>query len=53
VERLAAAQGLADRLHLWPDKSLGNLSVVNSMARPKKFMNWLNRWWQRVSEWPM
>lgn len=35
--------GLADRLHLWPDKSLG----TDASLRP-----WLDKWWRRVSEWP-
>ena len=34
VERLAAAMGVADRLHLWPDKSLGNTGVANRMPKP-------------------
>jgi hypothetical protein len=52
VERLADELGLADRLHLWPDKSLGSVGVVNRRPRPSEFTKWLNRWWQRISEWP-
>ena len=52
VERLADELGLADRLHLWPDKALGNLNVVNRMARPKEHLCWLRKWWGRISEWP-
>lgn len=52
VERLAAELGLADRLHLWPDKSLGNVGVVNRMPRPQEFTKWLTRSWNRVSDWP-
>jgi hypothetical protein len=52
VERLADELGLADRLHLWPDKSLGNLGVMNRMRRPREKLRWLRRWWGRISEWP-
>lgn len=52
VEQLAAEIGIADRLHLWPDKSLGNLSVANRMPRPKDYMRWLRKSWTRISEWP-
>ena len=52
VERLADEFGLADRLHLWPDKSLGNIGVSNRMPKPKEHLRWLRRWWGRISEWP-
>ena len=52
VERLAAELGLADRLHLWPDKSLGNAGVANRMPKPKEHLRWLRQWWERISEWP-
>ncbi len=52
VERLADELGLADRLHLWPDKSLGNVGVVNRMPKPKEHLRWLRQWWERISEWP-
>lgn len=52
VERLATELGIADRLHLWPDKSLGNLGVANRMANPKEHLRWLRQWWDRISEWP-
>lgn len=52
VDRLANELSLADRIHLWPDKSLGNLNVANRMSKPKEYMRWLQRWWGRVSEWP-
>jgi DNA repair photolyase len=44
VEALANAMGLAERLHLWPDKSLGRL-------RPD-LQPWLASYWERVSAWP-
>ena len=52
VERLAAEVGVADRLHLWPDKSLGNVGVANRMPKPREYLRWLRKSWSRVSEWP-
>jgi DNA repair photolyase len=45
VERLAAEAGIADRLHLWPDKSLGNLGVANRMPKPREYLRWLRKSW--------
>jgi three-Cys-motif partner protein len=52
VERLSEEIGIADRLHLWPDKSLGNLTVANRMPKPRDYMRWLRKSWTRISEWP-
>jgi len=52
VERLAGETGIADRLHLWPDKSLGNVGVADRMPKPRDYMQWLQKSWSRVSEWP-
>lgn len=52
VERLAAEIGVADRLHLWPDKSLGNISVAKRMQKPEEYLEWLRESWARVSRWP-
>lgn len=52
VERLAAELGVSDRLHLWPDKSLGNAGVANRMEKPKEYLEWLQKAWSRISEWP-
>ena len=52
VERLAAEIGVADRLHLWPDKALGNANVVKRMPSPKEHLCWLRKCWERISEWP-
>ena len=52
VERLAAGVGVADRLHLWPDKSLGNIGVANRMPKPREYLRWLRKSWSRISEWP-
>ena len=52
AERVAAEVGVADQLHLWPDKSLGNLGVASRMPKPRDYMRWLRKSWSRVSEWP-
>lgn len=52
VESIAAELGIADRLHLWPDKSLGSKRRVAHAASPAEFEHWLHRWWHRISEWP-
>jgi hypothetical protein len=56
VERLAAELGIADHLHLWPDKSLGNRGAVKRISasfklQPESFRNWLECSWTRISEW--
>ena len=52
VQLIAKEVGLKNRLHLWPDKSLGSSDLVQSMQKPADYQRWLNRWWNRVSEWP-
>jgi DNA repair photolyase len=52
VESLAEQIGIADRLHLWPDKSLGSLTVANRMPKPRDYMRWLRKSWTRISDWP-
>lgn len=52
VEELATELGVEDRLHLWPDKSLGNLTLVNRMPQPRVYLDWLRTCWKRVSDWP-
>jgi len=57
VERVAGELGIGDRLHLWPDKSLGSQLALNQMARrrredPAAVLHWLQRYWGRISEWP-
>lgn len=52
VYNVAREVGVVDRLHLWPDKSLGSAWVVNGMAAPTEYEKWLQRYWQRISEWP-
>lgn len=57
VERVATELGLGDRLHLWPDKSLGSKLAVQQIAtrrgeEPARFISWLQHCWARISEWP-
>lgn len=52
VSRLAKEVGLEQRLHLWPDKSLGSRSLAERMPNPEKYLRRLEMWWHRVSEWP-
>jgi len=57
MRRLAGEVGLANHLHLWPDKSLGSQAAVRRWCRqtgesPEQFRQWLHRWWERISEWP-
>ena len=53
VETLAKELGIGDRLHLWPDKSLGTKARIAGALDPLDYFNWLHRWWSRVSEWPV
>ena len=52
VEEVAATVGLSDRLHLWPDPSLGSKAAVAEMSDPAGHKAWLSHWWARISEWP-
>lgn len=52
VERLAGEIGISDRLHLWPDKSLGSKAALKCVANPEQQLAWLNRNWSRISAWP-
>lgn len=52
VHRLAKELGIARQLHLWPDRSLGSPSLANRMPQPTKYLERLQHWWQRISEWP-
>ncbi len=53
AERAAFEAGVANRLHLWPDKALGSAKVVNRQPDPKAYKDWLKYWWGRISEWPV
>jgi DNA repair photolyase len=52
VKTLSKELGLADRLHLWPDKSLGAEAVVARMKNPAGYKRSLEKCWHRISEWP-
>jgi len=52
VERLAKTLDLADKLHLWPDQSLGSKRVIDSMTDPTDYCRWLESKWTRISKWP-
>ena len=47
VERVAHEVGTGDRLHRWPDKSLGNQALVKRMPHPKTYIAWLHHWWNQ------
>ena len=52
VYQLAKHRKLMDRLHLWPDKSLGSQSSIRSVKDPVRYVAWLQQQWSRVSAWP-
>ncbi len=52
VQGMAKELGIAEKLHLWPDKSLGKPSVASRMPNPTDYLQWLTNCWQRISEWP-
>jgi DNA repair photolyase len=52
VGELAKELGIEKHLHLWPDKSLGSPSLADRTPNPSKYLNRLEHWWHRVSEWP-
>lgn len=52
VESIAMDLGIADRLHLWPDSTLGSMAAFKEVEYPTAHAEWLERCWSRVSEWP-
>lgn len=52
VRKLSSELGLEKKLHLWPDKSLGNDNVVKRQEEPQRYLKFLDSCWSRVSEWP-
>jgi len=52
VSDLAKELGIYERLHLWPDKSLGSQALAERMPNPANYLKRLQHWWERVSEWP-
>ena len=53
VKLIARELGVDQRLHLWPDRALGNQTVIKQMPDPKRYTRWIQRCWARKSEWPM
>ncbi|MBP8261599.1 MAG: radical SAM protein [Verrucomicrobia bacterium] len=54
IERIADEIGVSDRLHLWPDAALGTGVALKRLPPHQREAHtaWLNRYWNRVSEWP-
>ena len=52
AEKVAKEVGLADRLHLWPDKALKTQAVLAAQDNPLDHIKWLENCWSRRSEWP-
>jgi DNA repair photolyase len=52
MHAIADDLGLRRRLHLWPDRSLGSAAVISRMPKPLQYARWLDRCWNRISEWP-
>jgi DNA repair photolyase len=53
VWKLGRELRLRDKLHLWPDKSLGSAAALRSVRNPLAFERWLKARWSRLSEWPI
>lgn len=54
AEEVATECGVADRLHLWPDKALGTEWSLSAAGNDRADLEaWLHRAWHRVSEWPL
>lgn len=58
VEAICKRHGIQG-LHLWPDQSLGNRIAIEHIGHvetsPMVVVEpqvWLNKWWNRISEWP-
>jgi DNA repair photolyase len=52
IEDVSGALGLSDRLHLWPDHTLGSRHTSERQPDPAAYMRWITGWWVRRSEWP-
>jgi len=52
VSRLAKELGIEKQLHLWPDKSLGNQTLIERMPNPAIYRKRLEHWWHLISNWP-
>lgn len=53
AEVAAREVGILDRLHLWPDHdALGSKTVIEQQRDPAAYLSWLQKYWNRISEWP-
>jgi len=52
VYQLAKRHRLTERLHLWPDQSLGSRTSLRSVKNPTRYVAWLEEQWNRISAWP-
>jgi hypothetical protein len=52
MRQVAHELGLQDRLHSWPDKSLGTTATVQAQPNPRRYLAELQQSWNRISEWP-
>ena len=52
VERIALELDIQDRLHSWPDSSLGSKIAIESQPDPNAYRAWLHQRQSRISEWP-
>lgn len=60
MELAALKSGMDDRLHLWPDASLGTASATADIVKAFENCNqtaeghrlWIEQRWNRISEWP-
>lgn len=52
VTKISDELGIGSRLHLWPDKALGNNKAVASRPNPVRYKRWLKSCWHKVSDWP-
>ena len=52
VVLISKTLGIADRVHLWPDKALGSAKALSEQKDRVRYERWLNRCWNKVSDWP-
>jgi DNA repair photolyase len=52
VEKVAKELEVADRLHLWPDKSFKSNEIQKRIPWLKQHQDWFYRYWTRISDWP-
>jgi len=52
IQDVSGVLGLGDRLHLWPDHTLGSRHTSERQPDPEAYMRWITGWWARRSEWP-